>query len=569
MIDPGHRRTYGAAALFAALTLIATFPIILAPGSYTFFTHSDAQLNMWIMAWDAHALAHSPLHLLDANIFVPEPGTLLYSETLLGYAPIFAPIFWLGGTPPLANNAVFLFSVAASGITMYLLARHLTGRHWPAIAAGIAYAFVPYRFVHIPQIQLTALEWIPLAFLCLHLLVERGAVRYAVGLGASVAMQAYCCVYYSVFLAIALVAGGVVLFVTDARARSKRTIALLAATGFATAVAVAPLLAAYERVHRTRGLTRSIEEIAARSAVVSTYFASTSRLHQWLWAGLPLRPRDYLYPGMLATALAALGIVTAMVRSKHWPDLSTRRSTVVMYAAIALVGLAASFGPDGIAGMSLYRPLAAGVPLLQGLRQTTRFGILVIFGVGVLSAFGAARLEPALRRFGVAGPALLAALIFVDVLVAPLRTDRPDGDALVRVPETPPVYRWLADQPGKFAILELPYAPEGLLWQNASYVYWSTVHWHGVVDAYSGFASPDYRSLTRILDGFPDELSRQALLKRHVLFVIVHRDRYQGWNRPLNYPRIDRTQWLSRVAQFPGVDVLRVDPEAGLLTDAR
>src|SRR5262245_6202723 len=414
MIDPGHRRTYGAIALFAALTLIATFPIILAPGSYAFFTHSDAQLNMWIMAWDAHALAHGPLHLLDANIFVPEPRTLLYSETLLGYAPIFAPIFWLGGTPALANNAVFLISVAASGITMYLLARHLTGRHWPAVAAGIAYAFVPYRFVHIPQIQLTALEWIPLAFLFLHLLVERGAVKYAVGLGVSTAMEAYCCVYYSVFLAVALVVGGVVLFLTDARARATRTVALLAATGFATVVAVGPLLAAYERVHRTRGLTRSIEEIAERSADLSTYLSSTSRFHEWLWGGWLVRPRDYLFPGIVAVILAAIAVVAALAPFEKMSGVKVPRTVVLTYAAIGLVGLAASFGPYGIGGISLYRPLAVVLPILHGLRQTTRFGVLLIFSVSVLSAFGAATLEPSLRRFGAAAPAALAVLMFLD-----------------------------------------------------------------------------------------------------------------------------------------------------------
>src|SRR5262245_8439835 len=565
MIDPGHRRTYGAVALFAALTLIATFPIILAPGSYAFFTHSDAQLNMWIMAWDAHALAHGPLHLLDANIFVPEPRTLLYSETLLGYAPIFAPILWLGGTPALANNAVLLFSFMASGIAMYFLARHLTGRYWPAIAAGIAYAFVPYRFVHIPQIQLVAMEWMPLAFLCLHLFIERGQLRHAVGTGAAAAMEAFCCVYYSAFLAIALVVGGVVLFVTDTRARARRTLTTLAAVACVTALVVMPLFSAYLRVHRTRGLTRSVEEIAARSADVTTYVSSTSRLHEWLWASPLLQPRDYLFPGILAVILAAVAVVAVSVPAKRRPDVTLPRAIILVYAAIGLVGLAASFGPHGIAGISLYRPLAVVLPILHGLRQPTRFGVLVISSVSVLAAFGAARLEPWLRRFGAAAPATLAALMFLDLLIAPVRVDRPHGDALVRVPEAPPVYRWLAEQPGTFAILELPYAPEGLLWQNAPYVYWSTVHWHGVVDAYSGFASPDYRSLTRILDGFPDEVSRQALLQRHVLFVIVHHDRYQPWNRPLNYARIDRTRWLTRVAQFPDVDVLRVDPDAGLL----
>jgi len=569
MASPIDSRPTAAAALFLGLTVVATYPIALAPGSYAFFSHADAQLNMWIMAWGAHALAHQPFHLLDANIFAPEPRTLLYSETLIGYAPIFAPILWLGGSPALANNAVLFFSFTASGTAMYLLARHLTGRHWPAIAAGIAYAFVPYRFVHIPQIQLTAFEWMPLAFLCLHLFVERGDVKYAIGLGAAAAMEAFCCVYYSVFLAIALAAGGVVLFITDARMRARRALTTLAIVGCGTLLIVSPLVAAYVRVHRVRGLTRTIEEIAERSASAGTYFSSSARAHQWLWGQLLLSPRDYLFPGILALSLAAVALAAVVARRRGSSLFPGDPRVVLIYVTVGIVGLVASFGPHGIGGVSLYQPLSASLPILHGLRQTTRFGVLVIFSVSVLAAFGAAVVEPSLRRASRYAPALLATAMFLEVLVAPVRTDRPKGDALVRIPDVPPVYRWLADQPGTFAIVELPYAPEHQLWQNASYVYWSTVHWHGVVDAYSGFASPDYRSLTRILDQFPDELSRQALLQRHVLYVVVHHGRYQAWNRPLNYARIERTPWLTRVAQFPDVEVLRVDPDARLLTDAR
>ena len=152
---PGLKRpTLWAAVLFAALTLVATYPIARAPSSYAYFDHSDAQLNLWIMAWDAHALSRDPRNLFNANIFYPKRGTLAYSETLLGYLPLFGPVLWLQGSPALAFNLILLFSFAVSGLGMYLLTRHLTGRHWPAIVAGIAYAFLPYRFVHVPQIQL-------------------------------------------------------------------------------------------------------------------------------------------------------------------------------------------------------------------------------------------------------------------------------------------------------------------------------------------------------------------------------------------------------------------------------
>jgi hypothetical protein len=89
-------------------------------------------------------------------------------------------------------------------------------------------------------------------------------------------------------------------------------------------------------------------------------------------------------------------------------------------------------------------------------------------------------------------------------------------------------------------------------------VYWSTIHWHGLVDAYSGFAPPNYASLARILANFPDALSRKALEIRDVRFVIIHRDRYQPWNPAVNFARLNRTVWLERAATFPNVDILEV-----------
>jgi hypothetical protein len=108
-----------------------------------------------------------------------------------------------------------------------------------------------------------------------------------------------------------------------------------------------------------------------------------------------------------------------------------------------------------------------------------------------------------------------------------------------------------------------------VLWQNAPYVYWSTVHWHGVVDGYSGFAPKDYDSLMRIFSHFPDELSRKALLIRDVRYVIIHRDQLKPWSVPLNFALIDRTPWLRRAAQFPDVDVLEVEPDERTLARNR
>jgi len=567
MIDPERRRTAAVAALFVALTLIATYPLARAPASYAFFGHADAQLNMWILAWDAHAVARDPRHLFDANIFAPERRTLAYSETLLGYLPIAGPILWLGGTPALAFNAVLLCSFVASGFVMYLLGRRLTGRHGPAIVGGVVYAFLPYRFAHIPQIQLESMEWMPLAFLFLHVFIERRRLRYAAAVGATVVIQAFCCLYYSVFLGLALIVATPILLLADRRRDRGATLLTLALVGSITLVALSPLAAEYMRVHREQGLERTLDETAARAADRGAFAASPARLHQRLWAGTNAAPRDYLFPGVIALLLCTVAIVTAMRAVAAAPrDPPSGALLVIAYSAVAFVGAFASLGPDGVGGVSLFRMLYAAGPLMHGLRQVSRFAVLGLFRVSVLAAIGAAAVTARLRRFDTLAAATLASLAFLEVLVAPVSADRPHGEALVRIPPAPPVYEWLARQPGTFSIVELPFAPRGQMWQNGSYVYWSTVHWHGVVDAYSGFAPPSYADLARALSRFPDDRSHAALTARHVRYVIVHFDLYKPSNAPLNVALVTRTRWLHEVQRFPDVVVLAMQPDDRMLT---
>ena len=567
MIEHERRRTAAAAALFVALTLIATYPIARAPASYAFFNHSDAQLNMYILAWDAHAIARDPRHLFDANIFAPERRTLAYSETLLGYLPIAGPILWLGGSPALAFNAVLLFSFAASGFAMYLLTRCLTGRHGPALVGGIVYAFLPYRFAHIPQIQLESMEWMPLAFLCLHLFIARRQVRYAAGVGVTIVIQAFCCLYYAVFLALALVVATPILLLADRRPDRGSALLTLALVGGITVVALAPLGAEYMRVHREQGLERTLDETAVRAADGAAFAASPARLHQRMWARSDEAPRDYLFPGVIALLLCAIAIGATTRRLAAAPYHPPSFAYLVLaYGAVALLGVFASLGPDGIGGVSVFRAFYAAGPLMHGLRQVSRFAVLGLFAVSVLAAIGAALVSAQVRRFGTVATATLAALAFVEVLVAPVSADRPGGEPLVRIPPVPPVYEWLARQPGTFSIVELPFAPRGQMWQNGPYVYWSTVHWHGVVDAYSGFAPPSYADLARTLSRFPDDRSHEALMARHVRYVIVHFDLYKPWNAPLNVALVNRTPWLHEVQRFSDVVVLAVKPDERLLT---
>ncbi len=86
-------------AFFVLLAVVHTWPLATAPGRLSRNDTADTVHHEWILAWDAHQLAHDPRHLFDANIFYPEPDTLAYSDHLIVQGVIAAPLFWLGASP--------------------------------------------------------------------------------------------------------------------------------------------------------------------------------------------------------------------------------------------------------------------------------------------------------------------------------------------------------------------------------------------------------------------------------------------------------------------------------------
>jgi len=107
----GRRRTAsvvtvaaGATALYALLVPWVLRPWFLAadlvpqvPGPAGVMVDSDLSLNIWILAWLAHAVVHAPASLFDGNIYYPAPGTIVGSQSMLAHLPLTALVLaWTG-----------------------------------------------------------------------------------------------------------------------------------------------------------------------------------------------------------------------------------------------------------------------------------------------------------------------------------------------------------------------------------------------------------------------------------------------------------------------------------------
>jgi hypothetical protein len=487
-----------AAGVFALLTIGMLWPLARDVTTVS-PPHQDVYFNMWRLRWFAHALVTDPAHLFDGNIFHPEANTLALSDAMPVEGMVAAPLLWAGVRPVLVHNLMMLLPIAASGLAMFALARHLTGSRGGGLLAGIAFAFAPYRFEHAMHMELQWTVWMPLALLALHRTLETGRWRYGVATGACVALQMLSCIYYGIFLATLIAPAAVWLAFADRAVSWKRT-ALPLAAGAALAIAVSAAYAVPYLRQQQRVGDRSIQEVHAYSAMPANYVNVPAENRLYGDPSRPGRAERRLFPGATVVLLAFAGLL-----------LRVPSGRAIAYLLILVAAFEMSLGFSGY----LYPLLHRVAPPFRGLRAMARLGIFVVMALSVLAAFGYAALAHG-RSAGVRRAA-------VAVLTAVMLAEYSTRLTLVEFPNTPPaVYRLLARQPpGVVAELPTP-VPERLPGSDAQRAYMSTFHWFPIVNGYSGNYPESYILRIDRLRRFPDRVSLAQLQRDRVRYVVVH-----------------------------------------------
>src|SRR3954453_22521586 len=95
-------------AAFAALTVIATYPLVLHLGRALPGDLGDPLFTSWVLGWDADRLRHGLAGLWDAPILFPSRHALVFAEPELGIAVFVAPVIWLTANPIAGYNVAFL-----------------------------------------------------------------------------------------------------------------------------------------------------------------------------------------------------------------------------------------------------------------------------------------------------------------------------------------------------------------------------------------------------------------------------------------------------------------------------
>ena len=514
-------------AAFAAAALVLTLPLAADPARTLPSDLTDTLLAAWLIGWDADRLRHGLRGLFDAPIFFPYLNTFAFSETFLGVAVLVAPVYWITADPVLTYNVAFLLSFTIAGLGMYLLARELTGNRLAAFAGGAYYAFGPFRMAQIAHVQMVATGWLPLALWGLHRYFSTRRARWLALFAAAWTLQTLSNLYIGYFIA-----APIAVVIADGlwRARGDRGRALLelGAAGLLVGLMLAPVGAAFYRARRDYHQTRSAGEIAALSADARSYLVGKRAIGIWRWlpTAVVTDPERELFPGIVAVALAALGLWAAArdPRFTRWARL---------YGLIIVIAFVLSLGPIvRVWGVILtthgpYAWLLRVVPGMDGMRVPARFAIIVVAGLAVLLAFGVAWLLERVRRparpiaFGVCLLVVVAEGFAVPI---PIEHYRARGR-----PEDRGVASWLAGRaPG--ALLHLPTNPSA--YQAMHYQFLTLTHGHPIVNGYSGYGTPLLTWLgsgTSPLDD-PERFPAAVRMLRSlgIQYVIVHPGDYDA-----------------------------------------
>jgi hypothetical protein len=263
------RQHVAVAIAFTAIWLVQAWPLPLQLGSVLPNDPGDPVLNTWILWWNAQAL---PLTSgwWNGPMFHPAPGSLAFSEILLGLSIVASPLQWLGASPIVAYNVVFLASTPLAAFFAYLLAWQLTGRAGPAIVAGVMFGFAVFRFAHVPHIQIMWSWWMPLALLGLHrwLVDERrrwsGLVVFALAWIGESLSNGYYFFYFSIVVGLWMAWFG-----------RRRVVPALIAWVIA-GLAIAPVMLTYRQIHGQYRFVRTATEIESGGADLTEFFRPSS-----------------------------------------------------------------------------------------------------------------------------------------------------------------------------------------------------------------------------------------------------------------------------------------------------
>ena len=507
-----------ALGLYAILTVVLTWPFA---ANLRVMDAGDSAFFAWEIGWTIHALQTDPASLPHANIFHPLRYTLGMDEPVFGTTLLVLPLALFTDDAVLLYNVVRLLTFLLSALTAYWLARELGAGEWAALLGGALFAFSPIRTDQVAHLSTLGTQWLPLVLLFAVRFSRSGRARDVLLSPLFFVLTFAACGYHGVFALAVLPPAFLVLLWGRWRLLPKAVLATALA-----GLTLLPLYLMHKKGLEPEHYTRGTEETIQYSAPLEAFLATSS--WNWMYGAITDVTRttssNNLFPGLVVPGLALAGAVVLWRRRERPSREAVALATMALVAALVALGPQISaFGHDLAPGP--WGLLRDTVPVFQMIRVTSRAGALFALPLAMLAALGLSVLRP--RPIVVA---LVGALGLAETLIVPI--PMPSWSKVIDTrQEPPPVYRWLAEQPGRDVIVHLPmfdvYSLERRPASHESiYMVYSTLHWKPMVNGYAGIEPSGYVRIREQMMSFPSEDLLELLRQVDVRYIVVHRGGY-------------------------------------------
>lgn len=463
--------------------------------------------------------------LFNARMFYPREKTLAYGNSLLGQSLLGLPAYLLTGDVVTAANSVILIDLVLAFGAMYLLAYRFTHSTSSGLIAGMIYTYNPYVMAHLHHEQLV-LQWLPLLFLLVELLLERVTWWWSVALGGTALMLLVSSFYYALFALV--IVPMYALMRWWQKGRKEIFWKPLFGVGLVVAVVGWGYLGPFRAVREEYGVKRSIALVELLSANPQDYLftAPNNWLYGW-WAESPLRdsfarehPTEHsLFPGLVGYGFLALAVwMIIKKKGTSWPMLQ-------IWLVMLGIGVVLSLGPRFL----VYRLIYTVVPGADSVRAVSRWAVMGFLSLAVLSALGWQYVSKKLFRFAPRG--LVLALLLLGVEYRTVGWVEPFSIS----EELRTFYQWLDQDEESQVIVELPIANDlenspgfaRSFYDDGQYLLYATWHDKALVNGHHSFIPEDAYAMGRKLTAqFPTQEKLDELRRMGVDVVSVHEEEY-------------------------------------------
>lgn len=465
----------GVLLTYVLITVAMTWPLaatLRGPHYLTVGAYDDFE-NVWSFWWLHHALADLHTWPFHTDLLYHPFGSELALHALSPLiSTLSVPITGLT-SPETAFNLALLAAWVFSPFSMYLLLNYLVADWRAAFVGGCVLAYSSVRFFHLTLTNLISWQFFPLYVLLLIKMLreEQHQRRHAFFAGLALAFI-FMIDYYQAIYAFFLTACYLLYYLLGRDEQGRRRLRVrrglgavagrLLIVGAVLLVVGSPILVAIVANMRAGSYV-----VAGGSDIyyadIAGFFVPLSPLIRADWINQLNRP--IIHNGGIESVVY-VGWTTILLLIGGTIALGRRLGAFRFWLAFLFASFLLALGPQPhFLGNKLPFPgpyaLWQHIPLLNNVRVSARFSMLVMFAAGVLVAYTLqaffgwlARRRPAQARLLTAGVLiLLLPLLLVEHLSIPINGMEAGWGKEVR---RYPYLNQIAQEPGDFSVMNLP-----------------------------------------------------------------------------------------------------------------